>query len=176
MIYLTIGGIICWNNDSFSVFKNSHLFSMLTKLLLLRLQAIIPNTSKLSDIKESHISMAFIVLLGKGGLRRWDVSVIAFLSGGRNEDVGNPAIPKSCHEILAIQADVHCRMYCLQWPYLKEHRLWSQKLLWVSNIWDRKTSPKLLVSDRIWGRMQVERFWGLPSSVLNSVPKVQLQS
>lgn len=54
--------------------------------------------------------MAFKVLLGKGGLRRWDVSVIAFLSGGRNESVWNPAIPKPCHESLSIQAVVHCRI------------------------------------------------------------------
>lgn len=52
--------------------------------------------------------MAFTVLLGKGGLRRWDVSVIAFLSGGRNEGVGNPSIPKPFHASLSIQAVAEC--------------------------------------------------------------------
>lgn len=115
---------------------------MFTKLLwLLKLQTIFQITSKFS---ESHISMAFIVLPGKGGLRRWDEFIIAFLSGGRNEGVGNPATPKPCHESLSIQAVVHCRMYCLQWPFLKERRLWSQNLLQVSSISHRKTNPKPL--------------------------------
>lgn len=49
-----------------------------------------------SKINESHISMSLSVLLGKGDLRRRNLSVLPFLSGGRNEGFGNSAGRKPC--------------------------------------------------------------------------------